>query len=87
MLLKKENPLSKMRTDLLRMTSEKDLSLNTRMAISKQMIGLTDEQKEIRASQMITIVNTSKTESEILLTMQELKVTFAQEKYIPKATN
>lgn len=72
MMLKKENPKSKMRTKLLKTISEMDLSPNIQLELSRKMKGLTDEQKEETASQMLTILTSDKPLSKRLKELQNL---------------
>ena len=67
MQLKKENPLSKMRTTLLRFLQELKISTSTKLKIAKMLEGMTDEQAEEKANQILTTINSCKTESEVLM--------------------
>ena len=71
MKLKKENPKSRMRTELLKVTMDRDLSTSTQLAIADGIRYMTDEQKEESCSQMLTIINSLQTEEEIVEVLTE----------------
>lgn len=66
MVLKKENPASRMRTKLLKELIQRDLSENAIMKITELLEGLTEQQKEEKAKQILAIMASLKTEEEIL---------------------
>ncbi len=58
------------RSDLLKAISEKNVSRSTLLKTGEILRGLTDQQKEIKAGQMLTMLNESKTEKEFLSKME-----------------
>lgn len=73
-MLKKENPKSRMRMKLGNTMLDRGVSMNTQLQISRTFRNMTDEQKEERASQILTIVNSCKTESEMLTKLSEAQM-------------
>lgn len=59
------------RGELFRMFVERDLSINMQIVMTAPMKNMTDEQKEERANQINIIINSCKTEKEMLRKMQE----------------
>lgn len=59
-----------MRGKMFEMFTEKELSTDMMHLITEPMKNFTDQQKEARASRIVTIANTCKTEQEI---MQKLR--------------
>ncbi len=58
------------RSDLLKAISEKNVSRSTLLKTGEILRGMTDQQKEIKAGQMLTMLNESKTEKEFLSKME-----------------
>ncbi len=58
------------RSDLLKAISKKNVSRSTLLKTGEILRGLTDQQKEIKAGQMLTMLNESKTEKEFLSKME-----------------
>lgn len=66
MQLKKVNPLSKKRTELLGFLQKLGTSINTKLKIGEMLENMTDEQSEEKASQILNIIISCKNESEVL---------------------
>ena len=62
------------RGQLLRAFLDRDLSKNTQLQISATLRNMTDQQKEERAGQILTILQNSKDEQSFLLDMERLKM-------------
>ena len=71
-MMKKENPRSKKRCELLSKCSEMGLSSHTEAEMTECMDGKTDEEKEKLAEQLLEIISTSTTEEEMISKSQEL---------------
>lgn len=65
-MLKKENPRSKMRCELLRKCSEMGLLSHTEAEITECMLDKTEEEKEELAVRLIEIITTSNSEEEMI---------------------
>ena len=65
-MLKKENPRSKMRCELLSKCSEMGLSSHTEAEITECMLDKTEEEKEELAVRLIEIITTSDSEEEMI---------------------
>ena len=65
-MLKKENPISKMRCKLLDKCSEKDLSCRTIAELTVCMDGKTEEEKEKLAEQLLVIISKTSNEKEMI---------------------
>ena len=72
-MLKKENPRSRMRCELLGKCSEKDLSSHTIAEMTECMEGKADEEKERLAVLLMDIVSTSSSEEEMINRSKELE--------------
>ncbi len=72
-MLKKENPKSKMRCELLSKCSEKGLSSHTEAEITECMDGKTESEKEKLAVQLLEIISTSSTEQEMIEQAKKLR--------------
>ena len=66
MKLKKTNPKLVMRTKLSKTLLGMNLSLSTSKKVSEMLKGMTDEQAEEKASQILTILASCKNESDVL---------------------
>ena len=66
MVLKKENTRSPMRMKLSKVLREMKLSMNTYKKVAAMLKGMTDEQAEEKASQILTILASCKNESDVL---------------------
>ena len=65
-MMKKENPRSKMRCELLSKCSEMGLSSHTEAEITECMIDKTEAEKEELAVRLIEIITTSNSEEEMI---------------------
>lgn len=65
-MMKKENPRSKIRCELLSKCSEKGLSSHTEAEMTECMLDKTDEEKEELAVCLIEIITTSASEEEMI---------------------
>ena len=65
-MLKKENPRSRMRCELLDKCTELDISYHTIAEITECMLDKTDEEKEELAIRLIEIITTSDSEEEMI---------------------
>ena len=65
-MLKKENPISKMRCKFLMKCMDLGVSSATKVELVKCMADKTDEEKEALAEKLIEIVLISKTEEEMV---------------------
>ena len=72
-MLKKENPRSRMRCELLSKCSEMGLSSHTEAEMTVCMDGKTEEEKERLAEQLLKIISTSTTEEEMLAKAMKLR--------------
>lgn len=72
-MLKKENPRSRMRIELLSKCTEMGLSSHTEAEITECMDGKTDEEKENLAVQLLEIISTSSTEEEMIERAEKLR--------------
>lgn len=61
-----------LRAVLLRTTTEKEFSDNTKKAISTTFVPLPEEQREAHAQKILDIIHSSETEEEILQKIKEL---------------
>lgn len=65
-MMKKENPRSKMRCELLKKCMEMRMSSHTKAEMTECMIGKTESEKENLAVQLLEIISTSSTEEEMI---------------------
>lgn len=65
-MLKKENPLSRMRCKFLGECTKLGISSRAEADMTECMDGKTDEEKELLAEQLIEIITTSATEEEMV---------------------
>ena len=72
-MMKKENPASKMRCEMCKMFTEKDVSLHTQAIMTECMYEKPDEEKEHLAIQLMEIIQTSTSEEEMISKSKELK--------------
>lgn len=72
-MLKKENPRSKMRCELLTKCSELDVSSHTIAEITECMDGKTEGEKENLAVQLLEIISTSSSEEEMIERAKKLR--------------
>ena len=72
-MMKKENPRSRMRCELLDKCSEMGLSSHTEAEMTECMDGKTDAEKERLAELLIEIVLTSASEGEMITKSMELR--------------
>ena len=72
-MLKKENPRSRMRHELLSKCTELDISSRIIADITECMLGKTDEEKEKLAKQLLEIVSTSSSEKEMIERAKKLR--------------
>ena len=72
-MLKKENPRSRMRHELLSNCTELDISSLIIADITECMLGKTDEKKEELAKQLLEIISTSSSEKEMIERAKKLR--------------
>lgn len=60
--------------ELLKALSERKISGNTRIQCSEPMRSMTDQQKEIRAGQILSILNRSKDEQSFISAMKNMNL-------------
>jgi len=60
--------------ELLKTLSERKISGNTRVLCSDPMRNMTDQQKEIRAGQILSILNRSKDEQSFISAMKNMNL-------------
>ncbi len=71
--MKKENPASRKRHELLQTSMAMGLSCHTEMELSECMRGKTDEEKERLAEQLLAIISKSKNEKEMIKEAKKLR--------------
>ncbi len=59
---------------MLKGFSEKMLSATTQLKVSEMFTGMTDQQKEIRAGQILSILNRSKDEQSFISAMKNMNL-------------
>lgn len=71
-MLKKENPLTKERTKLLKMLQQMNVTTRTKLEVGRKFENMSDVQAEQYASQLFRIIKICDTEEGILNSIKQL---------------